>query len=33
MKQTLVFVPSYFDFVRLRNYMRREGTSFTQICE
>ena len=33
MKQTLIFVPSYFDFVRLRNFMKREGTSFSQICE
>lgn len=30
---TLILVSSYFDFVRLRNYFRREKLSFTQICE
>lgn len=30
---TLILVSSYFDFVRLRNYFRREKFSFTQICE
>ncbi|KAK3750712.1 hypothetical protein QZH41_017266 [Actinostola sp. cb2023] len=30
---TAVFVPSYFDFVRLRNYFRREEISFAQISE
>ncbi len=33
MKQTAVFIPSYFDFVRVRNYMKRQDISFTQICE
>lgn len=33
MKQTLIFVPSYYDFVRLRNYFKREDVSFVQICE
>jgi len=33
MAQTLIFVPSYFDFVRLRNYFRSEEISFAQICE
>ena len=33
MAQTLIFVPSYFDFVRLRNYFRAEEISFAQICE
>lgn len=30
---TLILVSSYFDYVRLRNYFRREKLSFTQICE
>lgn len=30
---TLIYIPSYFDFLRLRNYMRKEEISFTQICE
>lgn len=30
---TLIVVSSYFDYVRLRNYFRREKLSFTQICE
>lgn len=30
---TLILVSSYFDYVRLRNYLRREKLSFTQICE
>ncbi|XP_037352248.1 U3 small nucleolar RNA-associated protein 25 homolog [Talpa occidentalis] len=33
MSHTLVYVPSYFDFVRLRNYFKREDLSFTHICE
>lgn len=33
MSHTLVYVPSYFDFVRLRNYFKREELSFTHICE
>lgn len=31
--RTMIYVPSYFDFVRLRNYFRREDVSFNQICE
>lgn len=30
---TLVYVPSYFDYVRLRSYMRREEMGFASICE
>lgn len=33
MGHTLILVSSYFDYVRLRNYFRREKLSFTQICE
>lgn len=33
MKQTLVFVPNYFDYVRVRNYFKKEDISFVQICE
>ena len=33
MKQTVVFIPSYFDFVRVRNYMNREELDFGQLCE
>lgn len=33
MKQTVIFVSSYFDFVRLRNYFKKEELSFVQICE
>ena len=33
MSHTLIFVPSYFDFVRLRNYLQKEEIGFVQICE
>ncbi|XP_038617328.1 digestive organ expansion factor homolog [Tachyglossus aculeatus] len=33
MSHTLIYIPSYFDFVRLRNYFKKEELSFTQICE
>lgn len=29
----LVFIPSYFDFVRIRNYFKKETVNFVQICE
>lgn len=30
---TLIFVPSYYDFVSLRYHMMKEDLSFAQICE
>lgn len=33
MSHTLIYVPVYFDYVRLRNYFKKETVSFVQICE
>lgn len=33
MAHTMIFVPSYFDYVRIRNYLKSESISFTQISE
>ncbi|XP_048486057.1 U3 small nucleolar RNA-associated protein 25 homolog [Plutella xylostella] len=33
MGHTLLYVPSYFDYVRLRNHFKKEDVSFVQICE
>ena len=30
---TLIFIPSYFDFVRLRNYLKEEQASFCKLSE
>ena len=32
-KHTLIFIPSYFDYVRVRNYLRHLRVDFGQICE
>uniref|UniRef100_A0A182PLN0 U3 small nucleolar RNA-associated protein 25 homolog n=1 Tax=Anopheles epiroticus TaxID=199890 RepID=A0A182PLN0_9DIPT len=33
MARCMIYVPSYFDYVRLRNHFKQEDISFTQICE
>ncbi|XP_017281595.1 digestive organ expansion factor [Kryptolebias marmoratus] len=33
MSHTLIYVPSYFDYVRLRNHMKKDDMSFACICE
>lgn len=33
MSHTLIYVPSYFDYVRLRNYFKKEDLNFAHICE
>ncbi|CAJ1074045.1 digestive organ expansion factor isoform X1 [Xyrichtys novacula] len=33
MSHTLIYIPSYFDYVRLRNYMKKEEINFVSICE
>ncbi|XP_066535330.1 U3 small nucleolar RNA-associated protein 25 homolog [Hoplias malabaricus] len=33
MCHTLIYVPSYFDFVRLRNFLKKEDVSFCSISE
>ncbi|XP_037341950.2 U3 small nucleolar RNA-associated protein 25 homolog [Pungitius pungitius] len=33
MSHTLIYMPSYFDYIRLRNYMKKEEINFTSICE
>nr|XP_022912905.1 digestive organ expansion factor homolog [Onthophagus taurus] len=33
MKQTMIYVASYFDYVKIRNYFKKEDIGFVQICE
>ncbi|XP_076015503.1 U3 small nucleolar RNA-associated protein 25 homolog [Genypterus blacodes] len=33
MSHTLIYIPSYFDYVRLRNYMKKEEMNFVSVCE
>ncbi|XP_053568343.1 U3 small nucleolar RNA-associated protein 25 homolog [Bombina bombina] len=33
MSHTLIYIPSYFDYVRIRNYFKKEELSFAHICE
>ncbi|XP_028842887.1 U3 small nucleolar RNA-associated protein 25 homolog isoform X1 [Denticeps clupeoides] len=33
MSHTFIYVPSYFDFVRIRNYLKKEDVNFTSISE
>ena len=33
MTHTMLLVPSYFDFVRLRNHFIKETVNFAQVCE
>ncbi|XP_055849072.1 U3 small nucleolar RNA-associated protein 25 homolog [Episyrphus balteatus] len=33
MAHCMIYVPSYFDYVRLRNYFKTETVNFVQICE
>ncbi|XP_061650290.1 U3 small nucleolar RNA-associated protein 25 homolog [Phyllopteryx taeniolatus] len=33
MSHTLIYIPSYFDYVRLRNFMKKQEMSFASVCE
>ncbi|XP_061552648.1 U3 small nucleolar RNA-associated protein 25 homolog [Phycodurus eques] len=33
MSHTLIYIPSYFDYVRLRNSMKKQEMSFACVCE
>ncbi|KAG8222130.1 hypothetical protein J437_LFUL002127 [Ladona fulva] len=32
-KHVLIYIPQYFDYIRIRNYLEKEDISFVQICE
>lgn len=33
MSHTMIYIPSYFDYVRLRNHMKKADMSFASTCE
>ncbi|XP_051941685.1 U3 small nucleolar RNA-associated protein 25 homolog [Hippocampus zosterae] len=33
MSHTLIYIPSYFDYVRLRNYLKKQEMNFVSVCE
>lgn len=33
MAHCMIYIPSYFDYIRIRNYFKKEEINFTQICE
>ncbi|KAM9842210.1 LOW QUALITY PROTEIN: U3 small nucleolar RNA-associated protein 25 homolog [Aulostomus maculatus] len=33
MSHTLIYIPSYFDYIRLRNHMKKEDMNFASLCE
>lgn len=33
LRQVLIYIPVYYDFVRLRNHFMKESINFNQICE
>ncbi|CAG9806662.1 unnamed protein product [Chironomus riparius] len=33
MAHCMIYVPSYFDYVRIRNYLKKEEVNYTQLCE
>jgi hypothetical protein len=33
MKNVLIYIPSYFDFITLRNFFKKEELGYAEICE